>query len=434
MIIRNLNKKYLLLVLTSFYFFSLGKYIVIFVSFYLLIKKFLKNKILKSTLVSYKYFYIIFTLFTLAFMSGIIQDNDIFQIIRNNYFTLVFIIIGIQVHNSFKNLETLYYNIIKYIFLLALFQFLLYLISMFNLSFHLFMINIFIPKTGYAIGFAGLGNIKGFGMKMVTALTPLYLFLIPYMLFSNNKKIKLFSYLIILLIAASGSLTQYSILILYFIFYILYLLKNAPLYLVKKIVSIKFLLITIILISALWQSGLISVISNKIDLVKGVSESVAVNTVSVRKLQFDILMDEFIDEPVFGKGLGYDSIKYHWVRDLNGLDPNKKYNYSMYENQFLDILMKFGIFSALFIFILFIFLPILLLFHYYLKYKNKIYLSTIFSYIGFVIYSLSNGNTFYMYTSMFIWGIIIGELGRIIAKKNLIIQRENHEKNCSYYP
>lgn len=64
------------------------------------------------------------------------------------------------------------------------------------------------------------------------------------------------------------------------------------------------------------------------------------STVGVRVIQFNALLKEFSSSPILGKGLGYESPIYNDIRSK--WKPLKEFNKSMYELQFMDVLMKFG--------------------------------------------------------------------------------------------
>jgi hypothetical protein len=288
-----------------------------------------------------------------------------------------------------------------------------------NLEFHLFVDAILSKRFGYSIAFAGLGEGNtGFGMKMVTNLTSLYLFVIPYTLFVNNKGLKLYISFIIIVIILSASITQYLILVLYYFLFYLKLL-NKPIELIKRLFSLKFVVSVLTIIYFLITSGLINVVYEKDDNLFN-NNSNKLTSTTLRVIQADILLHEFSESPIFGKGLGYDSKMYHKIRnEINGNKEIKYFNYSMYENQYLDILMKFGFLEALLIYALFFFYPMYILYIKYLKTNNDLYLSVIIGYFGLTIFAGSNGNTFYAYTTMFIWGIIIYLINLKSIKKSI---------------
>jgi hypothetical protein len=296
---------------------------------------------------------------------------------------------------------------IKIVGILAMIQIVVYIVSIINLPFHLFVNDILSSKIGYTIGFAGLGmGNESFGMKMVTNMTSIYLFLIPYVFFFN-KQLKPYIFPIILVIILSGSMTQYSILLFYIIIYYIKLI-NKPVIFLKKLFAWKNLLVVISVIYFIIQSGLGNVIINKIDNFVNLSDNGQLTSSSIRVIQAKIMLEEFSESYLIGKGLGYDSKKYDKIRnEINGNKQIKYFNYSMYENQYLDILMKFGLIGALCIYILYFFYPIVILIKKNLSVEHNLYFSISIGYLGMTIFAGSNGNAFYSYVTMFIWGVVI---------------------------
>lgn len=396
------------LYLICFYIFTYGKFIIIFLTIVNLLLDLSRNKISLTLYRAYRYTFIIFFIFMLAFFSAVIQGNDILHIVRNNFYTIVFIIVGIQIGYIYRNNFTiLMEDTIKIVSFLALVQIIIYIASIVNLEFHLFVNDVLSAKLGYSIAFAGLGEYNsGFGLKMVTNITSLYLFLIPYAFYTNNEKLKKYSSVIIVAVIISVSLAQYAILIFYLcIYYVKSITK--PYILFKKIFSLKFIMSLVLIIYFLFESGLNIVLEEKVYNALNTNTSELTST-TLRIVQSEILFEEFSESFLFGKGLGYDSVKYHKIRNIiNGNNEIKYFNYSMYENQYLDILMKFGLFLSLLIYLLFFFYPAYRLLSKYLKTNNNVYFSILVGYIGLTIFAGSNGNTFYAYTTMFIWGLVI---------------------------
>lgn len=392
--------------LISFYFFTYGKIFTILYVIIKLIRDFLKDDMDKNLFKSYRYFFFILLVFSYAFFSAVIHGNDIWHIIRNNFFTLIFIVMGIQIAHIYK--DNFFNETIKIVGILALIQMSIYIASLVSLPFHIFVDEVITKKLGYSLIFAGLGeNNTGFGLKMVTNLTSIYIFLIPYGLFVNNQKIKKYWIIIMMTVIVSASITQYAIIFMYIVVYYLKLAVR-PLNFLKSIFSLRIIISLTLIIYFLFQSGINLVLEDKIDHIINPSTSSKLTSASLRVVQAKILFEEFSEEPIFGKGLGYDSKKYHSIRNaINGTKKIKDYNYSMYENQYLDILMKFGLVGAIIIYFLFFFYPVFFLLKKYISCRNEMYFATLIGYFGLTIFAGSNGNAFYAYTTMFVWGIVI---------------------------
>ncbi len=265
-----------------------------------------------------------------------------------------------------------------------------------------FILSELIDKTNFLFSFAGF-QLPNFNLnKLISNISSYYIYFLPYSfyLFKNNI-VKLPFVIITIVILLSASLTQYFILFFYSFTYLAYILIFS-----KKIIKlnvafcIKLLLSLSIIIIFSNSSFFNSFIKTKIDAFENIGQ---INTVSTRIIQGKILLNEFSESFLFGKGLGYESKKYNEIRENFGV--LKKRNRAMYEDQYLGILLKFGLLQAGLLLLVYIFLPLALLTNKKVSFTGK--KTFLLGYIGMFLFIGSNGNLFYAPQTMVLWSLLL---------------------------
>lgn len=343
----------------------------------------------------------------IAGIVGFVRGNDLERVLYEVYpvfFSLLGIIIVEKVR-TLKDIHKILRDITFYIALLCfiiilIYFFLIYKIGIDGLAIFGDYINRFTP----AFNFAG-------GGKIVTDFTPLILLIFPYALF-NRKYILLAP--IVIFILLSVSVAQYFCL---FISLIYFLVRNG-----------KFIPIVVFVGFAIAIASIVTVVTpeltgdfqSKFDNMTLENKDPATSGLTSRIVQAEILFSEFLDSPVLGKGLGYKSARYNSVRKQWGEVPDR--NLSMYENQYLDILMKFGLPGALSIFFIYMLIPIGFLRIGFLNLKTMIegasghalvLIPAALGFFNFIFYVGSNGNQWYSPVSMFSWGLTVALLNNL---------------------
>jgi hypothetical protein len=414
----------------SLTFYSLGKFFLIptlIIYFGVYCKKHKFKVSLYALVVS---FFVL--LFTIAFVVGVVKGNELSHILRNNFISLFFLIF-IPYFFSSKSKDNFLFQLdmlVKVFSVVIFFQLILYISLFFSLWFDsdfIFVLSDYLSKIGYSTKLSYDSSLGGF--KLFSNNSLLYLFLFGYGAISGRIKAK---YLLpfLLFIIASSSAFQYLVLLIVFIGYIIKTIANR-----NTFSLLYYILIAVSMGGGVMFSPLGNVVIEKVSHLSDFSPS-SNDTASIRIMQFRILGDEFESSPLFGKGLGYVSEIHKQYRisiaepkieasesvEYNNGKSSIKYQDSMYELQYMDILMKFGMFGA-FVLTLYVFVPITLLLVYTLKNKhNSPEYGLLISFVGVVIFASSNGNVFYSYSNMIVFGIVLTYISRFLYVENINIE------------
>ncbi|RWU12953.1 hypothetical protein EGC76_01700 [Pseudidiomarina gelatinasegens] len=345
------------------------------------------------------YFLIVIFLFHISFYVGALKGNSLQHMLRNNYFSIYYFLFPYVLISTlnYGTLRNVLAKINFSVFLICTAHIFIYVAALLSPKFHVFFDTTLVGRLGYAFGFAGAAEN---GLKVYSNLTSLIIFCLGIEIFFYKRRLLIG--ILIVTIGLSASITQYFILLLFLTLIaseiIMRFFLKLRLHLGHFLIGIAGAISMIVLIVNL---GLFGLVQEKIE---GFNQSQSFNTVSIRKDQAEILIHEAEAHLPFGAGLGYESPAYSEYR--KGFGDTKELNQSMYENQYLDVLMKFG-FLAAFIAILYILLPSVFLIINSISNNDFGYLKVLFTYYGVLLYSGSNGNTFYMYSTMIVWGIVM---------------------------
>lgn len=346
--------------------------------------------------------YFLFAGVVYASSVGLIVGNDISRV-GYDFYTIFYALLGILIVNKCKNFDQLTSVIeTSSLYLATVFTFIIVIYIFFIF---VYGINGLIP-IAYILELYELPfNFAG-GGKLVTDYSPLLLVVLPFALY--DKKIIIIPLLLTILL--SVSFTQYLI----FLFNILFL---GVIFGVKRVVLYFFLALILILSLILINPEILIDITSKYFNFTFENNDPATSGLYSRIIQAEVLFNEFLEAPFLGKGLGYVSIEYNHIRQAWGDFPDR--NLSMYENQYLDILMKFGIFGSTFIIAGYVFLPLYNLINIKKNLDNNIgklpsFIKLLFmALLNLYIYVGSNGNQWYAPISMLSWGLLIGIIYKI---------------------
>lgn len=427
MLIKNILNKIGFLIILSFTFFKFGKFILIFIILIFLGAILTKGKIKKNTFYSSKHFFLLLIIFIYAFIVSQINGNNIYPSLRDfNY--IIYITLNILIFDYIKTTHDIH----KYLFVLVK---ALYIISIFVIT---IWISLYVYPRSYSI-FLFLENYSGFAFhfspvklnngkyyyKIFSALSPMYLFLLPL---TYNKYIihkKKYFYIFLLIIILSASFAQFIVIIFYILFFIFFYKSSKT----TNKLFLKFSFFITLGIIIFINTNISNIIKEKAQKLYNIDWNIKLeptninNGMNQRIIQMKIIFNEIANKPFLGNGLGFESIKYRDIlfraNQLNKINPNRKVsniekfdkfgnrvNIGMYENQYLDIIMKFGFIFGIILFLVYFISPLYIF--KYLKQDDKNLLQTVkMGFYGQIIFMGSNGNLFYSPFSMFIYGLII---------------------------
>lgn len=353
------------------------------------------------------YFLMILGIFILWACLGLVNENDWRHILRNNFLSLFFFLGSLTLFWGVRSINdlvgrmvvlvrVLFYGLVSFI--------LLYMMSLFGAGVHEMFSDSFFGMLGYNFAFSGpLIEFSGIQFKKVfSGISVVYIYLSPFCLLVLRN----WSFLIITMILA--------LLMSSFMFYLVFVLYILMFFVIKIRYFFDYALVFFVF-SAIVFSGFVygplkdMPVTHKVlelvgsDYQYSAQSSQLPSTVGVRVIQFNALLKEFSSSPILGKGLGYESPIYNDIRSK--WKPLKEFNKSMYELQFMDVLMKFGGIGSVLILIFYLFFPLIIGFK-WIFYSN-IVLSFFVGHIGLFFYSLNNGNYFYSYATMFCWGLTV---------------------------
>jgi hypothetical protein len=342
--------------------------------------------------------------FLASFLTALSYGNDLIHIVRNNFYTLAFVPLGFLFYRYYASPSRMEpFLVLTYgIGAVGLVQICLYFAALLSTDFMRFYNDVLIDALGYTFAFAGRYDWGASAIKLYSNLTPLLLFVIPIALI--DKRFPRWALSAALgLVILSASVTQYLVLLIYLGAYLadsVASVVKGRRYAVRRLAS--FISAGAIVLVLAVSLGLSGTLMEKLENFSNPRAN-EFNSVSIRARQADVLMREFEQRPVLGSGLGYISGEYRVLRRHFG--DVKELNQSMYENQYLDILMKFGV-LAIPVFIGTVLVPLVLL----MSYRRETGVSgkaVALGYIGVLIFAGSNGNAFYAYSTMFCWGFAL---------------------------
>lgn len=342
--------------------------------------------------------------FLVSFLTALSYGNDLVHIVRNNFYTLAFVPLGFLFYRYYSDSSDVDpFLVLMYgIGVVGSAQICLYFAALLSAGFMSFYNNVLIDALGYTFAFAGRYDWGASAIKLYSNLTPLLLFIIPIALLDTRfPRWALGAALGLVLLSAS--VTQYVVLLIYLGAYLADCIASAVRgrrHALRRLSSV--ILACTIVLALVVTLGLSGTMMEKLENFANPRAN-EFNSVSIRARQADILMREFEQRPVLGSGLGYISGEYRLFRRHFG--DVKELNQSMYENQYLDILMKFGI-LAIPVLVGTVLVPIALL----MSYRRETGVSgkaVALGYIGMLIFAGSNGNAFYVYSTMFCWGLAL---------------------------
>jgi hypothetical protein len=383
-------------------FYKYGKFLLIFFSLTTLVVIYLKKLISKPYIAGFSIYMFITLIFLYSFNIALLKGNELIYILYDfNYtqYILYGIILHYYLYQKYKN--DMLNAISLFLSKIGLLGILVWLFSIYP-PFNLFISKI-IDISNFSFSLAGyqLPNLNL--NKLISNISLYYVFFLPiaYRNYKLNEEKTVF-FIILIVVLLSASLTQYVLLLMYIALYSLFIffkhIKNF--YIFKKQTLYSLVLVSLLLILFVQSPIFDAFVKTKINAFSNTSE---VNTVSTRMIQGKILLEEFQDDYLLGKGLGYESKKYNAIRET--FDELKDRNRAMYENQYLDIFLKFGIFGATSLLIIYIIFPLFLLLSIRLLFPE--WKVVFVGYIGFFIFIGSNGNLFYAPQTMLLWGLLL---------------------------
>lgn len=342
--------------------------------------------------------------FLVSFLNALALGNDLVHIVRNNFYTLAFVPLGFIFYRYYSDSsEVDPFLILTYgVGIVGFVQICLYSAALVSTEFMSFYNDVLIDALGYTFAFAGRYDWGASAIKLYSNITPLFLFLIPVaMVDTRFPRWALGATLGIVILSAS--VTQYVVLLVYLCAYLADCVAGTMkgrLRGLKRLLSVT--VVASVVLALAVSLGLTGTMAEKIENFANPRAN-EFNSVSIRARQADVLMREFERRPVMGSGLGYISGEYRLLRRHFG--DVKELNQSMYENQYLDILMKFGV-LAIPVLLAFVLVPLLLLMssRQHTGVSGK---AVALGYVGMLIFAGSNGNAFYAYSTMFCWGFAL---------------------------
>lgn len=342
--------------------------------------------------------------FLVSFLTALSYGNDLIHIVRNNFYTLAFVLLGFLFYRYYSDSSDVDpFLILMYgIGVVGLVQICLYFAALFSAGFMSFYNDVLIDALGYTFAFAGRYDWGTSAIKLYSNLTPLLLFIIPIALVDTRFPRWALG-AVLGLVILSASVTQYVVLLIYLFAYLADCIASAikgRQHALRRLFTVT--LAGTVVLALVVSLGLSGTMMEKLENFSNPRAN-EFNSVSIRARQADILMREFEQRPVLGSGLGYISGEYRLLRRHFG--DVKELNQSMYENQYLDILMKFGV-LAIPVLVGTVLVPLVLL----MSYRRETGVSgkaVALGYIGMLIFAGSNGNAFYVYSTMFCWGLAL---------------------------
>jgi O-antigen ligase len=378
------------------------------------------------------FIYFTFLIFTMIWgmINGLFHKNSFRGIIRDfNYvFYVIIPFVLLRHYKTVTDIEKFLSKLIKYISITLIPFVFLYFLGMLSKDI-LHLINNLSSSFGMSVRYIDMWriNLPITPLKTFTFLSSMFIFLVPIAYFSNYTH-KVYLFILVFFILLSISLAQYAILFLYTVCFIsLFLYKR---FINKSLKFSKKVIINIVLILILFMITFRYLPYKYIfdGIVYKYNESISqktktINTYSIRFFQAEILINEIKDKPILGHGLGYESEKYAKFikknkKNVKLTKEGERVNIAMYENQYLDILLKFGIIGGLIILIIYAILPFYILLKLQSIYRTKIFWGLIIGFVGFLIFIGTNGNLFYSPFSMIVWGLIITIIFKFTNTKN----------------
>lgn len=383
-------------------FYQYGKLLLIFLSFVTLVIVYKNKTILKPYIIGFFIYIYITLIFLIAFNIAVFNGNKLIYILYDFNYTQ-YILYGIILHYYLyleykKNLLNIISIFLSRIGIVAILMWVLSINPTLNL-----LLSKIIDATNFSFSMAGY-QLPNFNLnKLISNISLYYIFFLPLAYRNYQLKGNRYTFFVILIvILLSASLTQYALLLMYILIYVtfLFISKIKTFYIINKKTIYSFIIISFFMISFIQSPIFDGFIKTKINAFSNTTE---VNTVSTRVIQGKILLEEFQEDYLLGKGLGYESKKYNAIRET--FDELKDRNRAMYENQYLDIILKFGILGTTFLLMLYIVLPLILLVKIKLVFPEW---KVIFiGYLGFFVFMGSNGNLFYAPQTMLLWSLLL---------------------------
>ena len=391
----------------SLLFLSVGKFVfaflVVFRIFVLVASK--RVSVWESWFL--RCFLMIFGVFVIWACLGFFNENDWRHILRNNFSSLFFFLGSLTIFWGVRSVDDLICRMAVLVRVLSygLLSFIiLYTLRLFGVDVNALFSDPYFGRLGYNFTFSGpLIEFSGLQFeKVFSGISGVYIYLIPFCLLVLRD----FWFLFITLVLAvlMSSFMFYLVLVFYVLVFFVTNFRYFAGY-----AFFGFVFSALVFLGFVYGPLKDMPVTHKVvELVSGdydysAQTSQLPSTIGVRVIQFNALLTEVSSSPVLGKGLGYQSEIYNDIR--SNWKPLKEFNKSMYELQFMDVLMKFGVVGSVLIFILYVFLPLIIGFKWI--FHSKVVLSFFVGHIGLVIYSLNNGNYFYSYATMFCWGLTV---------------------------